>query len=238
MLNNPVRRRKWSFEKGRNSSSVIGAVIVTLLVCIAVIWLFRYDYRISNDIRQNAAISLIGEERVDFLRVLELHDPAGSFRITDGGFPFCLNCRRSHYQQSCPGNSKEFEIDPQVAFSAEIPVYSTEIKAGNAPEITFPASGNYARILPAPAEILHHSLPVLVDSQGNKLPGKILAGLKDTGKKTLVISLSGEGLLMVSRIISSSGSAELDRQAAIMLKAAALPGGTYSIYWPKNGGGK
>ena len=238
MLNNPVRRRKWSFEKGRNSSSVIYAVIATALVCAAVLWLFRYDYRPVHDTRQNAAISLIGEERVDFLQVLDLHDPALSYLINDGGFPFCLTCRRSHHPQSCPGVSEEFKISSKVDFAADIPQYPVLIAPQILPETILPPSVKYAGILPEPAEVIRHSVPVLVDQRGREIPLKQLETLPGAGKKALTINLAGDNLLMVSRIISSSGDAVLDRKAANILKAAALPAGSYTIYWQNPGGGK
>ena len=235
MLSNKSHsRRKWSFEKGRNSCSVMLAVVVTAAVFALVLTGFRYDLQSTSDKRQSTEVSLISNHDTATWNLISRYDSSRTYRINTGGVPFCCNCRRTH-AGICPENGgSETDIDLQIDRQTQIPQYEHEVTAGNIRISDVPASGQYAPVLPHPQTIPEFSRPQVVAESGEVQEFPRLNEVSATkARQPVIIRFTGSGLLMQSQIIQSSGDPELDAQTAGILKAADIKPGIYTVNWPR-----
>jgi len=235
LSNSKFHRRRWSFEKGRHSSSVIFALLITAMVTAVVLCSFRYNYRTGGDQRQTTDVSLITDHDYRMKNLLERFDPAHIYGINNGGQPFCLTCRRSHHPDECTAVvERKFEVSLDSVFIPELPEYRHEM-----PELpdgmkTLPPAVSVPQILPHPAVPAEKSCRTRVIAGD----GRIVTGMEkleaikvSSAVMPGVIRISGEGLLLRSTVIKSCGNRDLDKQAENILKAAGLPGGLYIIDW-------
>ncbi len=235
MLSNKSHsRRKWSFEKGRNSSSVLLAALVTAAVFALVLTGFRYDLQSTSDKRQSTEVLLISIGDTGTLDLISRYDSSRTYRINTGGVPFCCNCRRTHAGICTETGGGETDIDLQIDRQTRIPQYEYEVTAGNIGISEIPASGQYAPVLPHPQMLPEVSRPQVVSESGEiqEFPrlNKVSAA---KAKQPGIIRFTGSGLLMQSQIIQSSGDPELDAQTAGILKASGIKPGIYTVIWPR-----
>lgn len=241
MSNNqtPPIRRRWSFEKGRNSSSVFLAAVVTAVAFILLLGIFRYDFRPDQGKTQMESISLIRDQEA--LLLLDRYDPAHTFNVNNGGIPFCLQCRRSHYE-ICPGerNPEKFAMDMSVAYNGKVPDYPAGIKNADIFWEKLPAKGQYAEVLPFPADRpgVLKSLDVFSKKHGILRFPALEKLDRRRAKGATVLKFTGSGLLMRGEVIVSCGDAALDRQAVNILKASGVTAGEYTVNWHQSGDGK
>lgn len=230
-------RRKWAFEKGRNSSSIFLAALATLLT-VLVLAGFRYDFQSPDSQRQTTEVELFSGDNDFFTALLDQYDPAYTYGINNGGVPFCLSCRRSHHHDECQGDS--FTVEQNVSVKHAIPDYPVKVRIPEVKKDNFPISAAYAAKLPVPAKtaILPRSHKITGEN-GRSVTLPKLENLPVTGVTApSIIRLTGKGLLARIEVISSCGNREVDRQAGNMLKAHEAAPGVYTVNWVDNGGGK
>ncbi|MBR7121218.1 MAG: hypothetical protein IKC94_03120 [Lentisphaeria bacterium] len=231
-MNNQVIRRKWSFEKGRNSKSVILAAVVTAAVFAVALGGFKYEFTSPAEKRQSTEVSLILSYDRETLSLLGKYDPACIYRVNTGGIPFCRYCRRSH-SGDCPAVNGELAVDLQLGNRSVIPEYEYEIRSELPASAGIPAAGKYAPVLPHPQRVPEIKQPQVVTEDGRILEFPKLNELPvHRAKGAAVIRFSGLGLLMQSEIIRSSGDRELDHYAAVILKSSGIEPGIYTVNWP------
>jgi hypothetical protein len=127
-----------------------------------------------------------------------------------------------------------------VAYANAIPEYPSRIKGGTISWEILPARGQYADVLPYPADkpYVLQALDVVADDR-EILRFPALAKLDSfRARGVSVLRFTGEGLLMHGEVILSCGDAGLDRQALNILKASGVSAGKYTVNWRQNGGGK
>lgn len=236
MSNNaPVIRRKWAFEKGRNSRSVLLAFIVTLAVFFLLAAMLQYGVSTPDNRRQNTAFSFIRQDERKALQLIREFDPADTYRINSGGYPFCLNCRRSHdsfceYSDNFIEAVKKFPGDQAAPDHAAL---RHKIAAAAPEAYTFPLSGSFAPVIPHADKVL----PVLTVTDET---GQAVASGRDKLEEinrqlarpaVTAVRISGSGLLASVQVISSCGSRKYDLQAGNILKLHRVKPGIYTIYW-------
>lgn len=239
-MNKPIHRRKWSFEKGRNSGGIIIPAVITLLVVTAIATGFRYVRKPSDNQQQTTRVLLVAQREKILLEDLDYFDPANTFGINNGGQPFCLICRRSHHLKDCPGKYLSCDLEKQE--NTPIPVFKDDAlpTVPAAKMVPLPVSGILAAILPTPPEkskMLHSHL--IVGKDGKLFSLQKLDQLKAANiRAATTLQISGEGLLARVQIINSCGNRELDMAAGKILKSAGTAPGVYTINWNRNGGGR
>ena len=238
--NSTVIRRKWAFEKGRNSHGAIFAAIITAAVTLAAFYTLDYQVSTPGSRRQTTDFAFISQDDYHTLQLIGEFDPANTYRINSGGYPFCLKCRRSH--DSFCEYTDNF-IKPAKSFARpEVPLYDgkTAEKVPVVPdkEYHFPASGNFAPVIPdEPAAVKELTVTDQYGRKVEKVSGK-LRRINRTmkGAGITAVRISGSGLLANITIVSSCGSRMHDLEAGNILKSSHLAPGVYTIYW--NGGEK
>ena len=148
-----IRRRKWAFEKGRNSRGALLAAAVTAAVVIVQLVTLRYGFTPHNDRRQTTELSLISKRDINTLQLIRELDPAETYRINSGGYPFCMNCRRSHENFCTADDVKDLiaRVENTSAGSRDIRNRDDHARI-RMPEKTaakFPVATGFAAILPA-----------------------------------------------------------------------------------------
>ena len=234
MLSNSKKRRKWSFEKGRNPCSVLLAAVVTAVIFALVLTGFKYEFHSPSEKRQSTEVSLILSRDSEMLALLGRYDSSHTYRINTGGLPFCGNCRRTH-AGNCPENSgDDIDLEHNIGRETQIPVYEYEVSGENVSTGDIPASGQYAPVLPHPQGVPAVRPSVVVAENGETLEVAGLANLPvDKAQRPSVIRFTGSGLLIQSQVIQSSGDGVLDEQAAKILKAAGIKPGIYTVNWQR-----
>jgi hypothetical protein len=230
-------RRKWSFEKGRNSSSVVFAALATLLA-VLVLTGFRYDFQSPDSQRQTTEVELLPGDDEFFNALLDQYDPAHTYGINNGGVPFCLSCRRSHHPNECPGNN--LTVEQNVHMKQTIPDYPFTVRIPELKKDKFPVSTDYVGKLPVPSvnDVISNTHKI-TDERGRRVAIAKLENLPVSGEKSSsIIRLTGKGLLVRIEIISSCGDENLDRMAGNILKAHNAASGVYTVNWVNNGGEK
>lgn len=235
MSNNKFHRRRWSFEKGRHSSSAVLALLTTAAVTAVVLCSFRYDYHTAGKQRQTTDVSLISGSDQRVMDLLERFDPAHLYGINNGGQPFCLTCRRSHHPDECASvQDRKFEVVLEKEYIPAVPEYRHKMPDLPDEMKPLPPAVVAPPVLPFPSrppEQLRRTQVIAGD--GKIVPGmEKIAALKVTGKVVPgVIRLSGRGLLTRTAVVRSCGDGQLDKQAENILKAAGLSEGIYTVNW-------
>jgi hypothetical protein len=232
-LNNqktPVRR-KWAFEKGQNSSSVLLAGLVTAALTAGITGIFRYEYHSANLKQQSSVLSMIDPElNQELFKEIHRRDPARTYGVTGGSFTGLAP-------------ERNYQIDLNVDLTGKIPEYPSAVPQAEFSGNEFPVSGKYASILPANNTTANNT--------GSKNDVKVFAPdgkihvLKNlsalTGnirERESIVKISGSGLLCRGETIRSCGDKKIDRMAEQILKAAELPPGIYVISWKNKGAEK
>lgn len=222
-MSNRNFRRKWSFEKGRNSGTAIFAAALTAASVAAVLGIFHYDYRSPDDRRQSTKMSVIDPEGDPaFFDMLDLRDPARTYGINGGGFGELLDEHR-------------FDMSQQEDRRPEIPDYPPSV-----PEVKM-AKGGFSGSMSAPVPLPDRAAsvrtadrrPKVIASDGSVAVLPFLAEMnRDISGGESVIRISGGGVILNSEVVRSCGNAETDARAETALKAAGVAPGLYIVNWP------
>ena len=217
----PMPRRKWRFEKGRNSSSVILAALTTATVLAVISGLFHYEYTQEYKREENSAIVRIDPElNYALFEMLDRHDPARTFGMT-GGNSVEIFAR------------KNYNIGLNAVSVPEIKNYPASDKIFEMPLEKPPVSIRYAGILPS-AE--RKSVPEfrtrIFTQDGMEIDLPALAKLTGTPVKNYsMVKVSGDDFLKRAETTLSCGEKKLDRQVEALLKNSGAASGIYLINW-------
>lgn len=221
-------RRKWRFEKGRNSSSVILAMLTTAAVLAGIAGLFRYEYDREHKKTESAAIVRIDPElNYALFEVLDRHDPARTFGMTGGNSVEIFAGKKYDIEldtvtvpeiKNYPVSDKKFEIalekeSPSIRYAGVLPSAGNE-KAPAAAHRIFTQDGREV------------DLPAL----------KKLTAVPAKGYS--IVKISGNDFLKRSETIHSGGDKNFDRQVEALLKNSGIASGVYMINWHTKAGEK
>ena len=224
-MSNPavkVVRRKWRFEKGRNSHGAILAFLATAAAVAAVTGLFRYEYRQEHVKEEKSSVERIDLELNYGLKaVLDRHDPARTFGIIgpDTADSF---------------TSKEYNVELDIRDVPEIKISPLQEKKAVIPQKGIPVSGNYAAVLPAgrPKTGTPVITTKIITPDGRIMEIPALAKLEGNPQKSSsTVKISGKGLLKRLETVVSCGDSKLDKAAENILKSAGVAEGVYIINW-------
>ena len=214
MLNNhSAIRRKWAFEKGRNSFSVLFAAAVTAAVTLAAFFALDYGISTPDNWRQTTAFAFIHQDDREAMQLIREFDPSNTYRLNNGGYPFCTRCRRSH-EGLCEYDDNFIRTVESFAplKQRDLDPGKHEIPAEKFEKYSLPPSGIFAPVLPH----VPVTLPQLriVDQQGKTVEygkEKFLEINQQMDKPAITsLRISGTGLLAHIEIISSCGSRRHD----------------------------
>lgn len=213
-------RRKWAFEKGRNSSSVFLAVLTVAAVAAAIGVLFDYEYDFRESKEQNTVITMIDPVlNTELFEIISRRDPAYTYGTLGGSFSTLLG-------------EHKYELDTSGITLPPIPEYPAAIPAVEMKDSVFPASIRYAVIPPAPKKTPVTQV-IMPDGRIVTLPR--LSELKGKAQRPGMIRITGSGFLLRSELLRSCGDGELDKKAQNILKSAGMKPGIYLINWAAAG---
>ena len=221
-------RRKWRFEKGRNSSSVIVAVLTTAAVLAVITGLFRYEYIQEHKREENSASVRIDPElNYALFEVLDRHDPARTFGMTGGNSVEVFA-------------EKKYGIELNAVNVPEIKDYPVSGKKIQMPLAKLPLSIRYAGVLPSAVKRTVPELRNRIFTQdGQEITLPALAKLDGKAVKNFsMVKISGDEFLKRAETVISSGNKKLDRQLETLLKNSGVVSGTYLINWSSRAGEK
>ena len=224
-MSNKNFRRRWSFEKGRDSGVAIFAAALTGASVAAVLGVFHYDYHSPDDKRQSTVMSVIDlAEDSDFSEMLDRRDPARTYGINGGGFGELLGERR-------------FDVTIPEDLRPGIPEFPSAAPKGRIAPGKFPAAMGLSVPLPAGTAAgkgVPDPRPKVIAPDGSVLLLPFLQGEKSlisSGGES-VIRISGDGILLNSEVVHSCGNAAMDARGETALKTSGAAPGTYIVSWP------
>ncbi|MCI5779956.1 MAG: hypothetical protein MR051_09130 [Lentisphaeria bacterium] len=215
-----MNKRKYPFRRGRgrNWLPYAQALLTVLAVTAALVWLFEYRHEAPVKKEQNAVLSRIvpGEHR-EFIRQLDLRDPARVFGVSGGGFAALR-----------PGRTLRRE------FAALLPPESPSPTVPGAfrklTEYAFPVSPRQPVPLAAKRRAPLPGRTVIAPS-GEIIRLEIPAGRSAAVRGDTVLMISGSGTLRRYRVVNSGGDAAADRRAGRALLDAGVADGLYTVVW-------
>lgn len=232
MSNNsaPVRRRKWAFEKGKNSGTLLFAALTTAAFTLLLPGLFRYEYHSTHLKQQSSVLSAIDPAlNRELFKEIERRDPARTYGVTGGSFTALVS-------------EKDYQVDLSVDLTENIPEYPSTIPVAEISVPDFPVSGSYGEYLPSADRRKNSWMKPMVKVFSSDGRLHILKNLSElTGNITSresVVRISGTGLLCRGETIRSSGDRKVDRMAEQIIKGAGLPPDIYIISWKTGGAEK
>lgn len=220
---NNLPRRKWAFEKGRNSGGAVvaGAAAVTAASAALVLGIFRYDYTLPHDRKQSTVMTMFDPESdPELVEMLDRRDPARTYGVFGGGAAELLPRHR-------------FRFERNGMFSPAVPDFPAKIPAGSVARRDLPvAAGGMppprasAGLSPAAPSRTRIILP-----DGGSVPMPGLTAAKRPPSPESVIRVSGAGGVLNTHVVRSCGIAAMDASAEKTLKTDGAAPGVYVVCW-------
>lgn len=215
-----MNKRKYPFRRGRGRFWLpyAQALLAVTAVTAALVWLFEYRHDAPVKNEQNTVLSRIvpGEHR-EFIRQLDLRDPARVFGVSGGGFAALRPEKTLRREFAATLTPETPAVPPPGAFRrlAEYPFpVSPRLPGPSAAKRRPPQTGR-AVIAPS-GEIIRLDIP----------GGRPAAARGDT-----VLMISDSGGLRRYRVVDPGGDAAADRRAGRALLDAGVGDGLYTVVW-------
>ena len=223
-----VIRRKWSFEKGRNSSAVIFAALVTFIVLTTLFGVFSYEYTFRGKKEQKGVMVRIDPElNYELFELIDRRDPSRTFGVTGGSFNELY--RIGQYDIKLKHETPELTVTPETADNGSSALQIEPV----------PVSGSYSPVLPSDGNAEKKSPATrVIASDGKVIHIPVLARVKGVHGAASTVKISGSEFLKQAETIISCGDRKVDQQAEVILKNSGLPSGIYQINWFNGASGK
>lgn len=217
-----VIRRKWSFEKGRNSSAVIIAALMVFAVLAVLFGFFSYEYRFPGNKEQKGIMVRIDPKlNAKLFELIDRRDPSRIFDIAGDDFSGLYKSRE--YDNI----TLEYEL-PEIGTIPQIPV-AGEAAINIAP---IPVSAGFSPILPVDNSRAAKRLATrIIASDGKEIVIPAQARLKGRNGTSGTVKISGSKFLRQAETLVSCGDRRVDRQTEAILKNSDLVPGVYQIYY-------
>lgn len=225
-----VIRRKWSFEKGRNSSAVIFAALVTFIVLVVLFGLFSYEYTFRGNKEQKGVMVRIDpKQNPELFELIDRRDPSRTFGVTGGSFSELYGGKQ--YDVTLTYDVPELTVTEETVKNGNTKLQIEPVPVSSSYFPVLPSDGNTGRKSRSPATRV-------VASDGKVIHIPALARLKGVHGVSSTVKISGTEFLKQAETIISCGSRNIDKRAEVILKNSDLPSGIYQINWFNGANGK